>query len=133
MTRSKFVENFTGFIQQAVRLNGKAKEYGISSLENEVEDLDDEDFKHGLRLIIDEVDAAIIDEIYSNKIAFAKGTYERRYKTILKRAVLGIQEGLNTRILVYVLFSYAGLTRSEQREIEYIVIRDSPGSDDSET
>ena len=124
MTRSKFIEEFTGFIQQAIRLNEMAKKHGISSLESEVEDLDDEDFKQGLRFIIDEVDAAIIDEIYSNKIAFARGIYERRYKTIIKRTVLGIQAGISTRLLVFVLFSYANLPPKEQREIEYELMRD---------
>ena len=133
MNRKNFVKQFNGFIQRAVKLNELARRHGLTSLECEVEDLDDEDFKQGLRFIIDEVPAGVIDEIYSNKITFAKGDYERRYKTIVKRTVLAIQAGLSTRLLVFVLFSYAGLTRDEQREIEYIVMRDPPGPDDSET
>ena len=45
MNRKNFIKQFTGFIQRAVKLNELAKRHGISSLECEVEDLDDEDFK----------------------------------------------------------------------------------------
>jgi flagellar motor component MotA len=135
MNRKKFISMTTTLMKQTQRLNAKRLKYGISSLENEVEDLDDEDFRQGLRMIIDGVEAAIIDEIFSNKIAFAKDTYARQYKAVLKRAVLGIQTGLNSYILYNVLTSYAGLTSKEMRELDYLLIRDTdePDSEEEDT
>jgi len=124
MTKRKFISSFMVFIKQAARLNEKRRMHGLSSLENEVEDLDDEFFKQGLRLIIDKTDPAIINEIFSNKIAFEKNKYMRRYMTIVKRAALAIQEGLNTRLLVLVLFSLADLPKKEQHQIECELMKD---------
>jgi hypothetical protein len=119
MNEKKFIGNFTVLIQKAVMLNNKRRKYGITSLEEEVEDLDDEDLKQGLRMIIDGTDIAIVDEVMSNKISFIKDKYESRYKTIIKRVVLGIQKGMDTRSFIFVLFSLANLPPKEQKEIEY--------------
>jgi len=124
MNRSQYFKAYTNFIQCAVRLNEKSRKHELSSLENEIFDLDDEDFKLGLRLIVDEVDAAIIEEIYSNKISFEKDKYVRQFKTIQKRAVLGIQKQENTRILYYVLNSYANLSKDEEHKIDCIIMSD---------
>jgi flagellar motor component MotA len=118
MTRKKFISETAKFILLAAKLNEKARKHGISSLEDELEDLDDEDFKYALRRVVDGVAPAPIGEILSNRIAFEKDKYMRRYKTILKRAALGIQEGLNSHTLFHVLLSYAGLTPNEEKEIE---------------
>ena len=124
MTRSKFISNFTDFIQCAVRLNNKALKQGLLSLEDEIEDLDEEFFKQGLRFVVDGTNTAIIDEILSNKIIFEKSKYAYRYKTIQKRAVLGIQAGLNSYILIHILLSYAGLKQEEQRKVELLLYSD---------
>ena len=124
MTRKKFINIFTDFIKKAVMLNNKRLEHGIQSLENEVEDLDDEYFKMGLRMIIDEVDLKLVDEILSNMLFFKKGKYERTYITIVKRTVIGIHEGLSSRILVMVLLSLANLPKREQNMVEYELLKD---------
>jgi flagellar motor component MotA len=124
MKRNQFINLFTDFVKKAIMLNKKRLEHDIQSLENEVEDLDDEDFKMGLRLIIDGYDPKILDEILSNKISFEKDKYTRIYKTIVKRTVLGIHEGLNNRILFFVLLSMAGLSPKEERKIELEILRD---------
>ena len=125
MTRKQYIKMFTGLVKQAVRLNKERLGYGIQALEYEIEDLDDEYFKHGLRFVVDGTDAAIIDEILSNKLAFEKNKYQRMYMTIVKRAVMGIQEGLNNRIFMYVLLSLAGLSPKEQRKIEWVLLEES--------
>ena len=124
MNKKQFIDNFTGLIQQALRFNERKKRYGLSSLEEHLEDLDDEYFKHGMRMVVDGVEAAHIDEILSNILAYEEDKYTHRFKTIVKRTVLGIQEGLSSRILVFILLSMAGLQKDEQRAIEYIVLRD---------
>jgi len=124
MTRREFIRDFTRFVVQAVRLSKKSRMSGISSLENEVEDLDDEFFKQGLRMIIDEVGPSIVDEILSNKIKFEKNKHSRLYKTIVKRTVLGIQGDLKTRLLVLILFSLANLPRRDQNKLECELLKD---------
>jgi len=69
MTRKKFIDEYTRFIKRAMKLAEKAIRQGIASLEDEVEDIDDELFKHGLRFVIDGVEPRLIDEIMSNRIA----------------------------------------------------------------
>jgi flagellar motor component MotA len=124
MDRKDFIDMYTNLVKQVKRLNEKSLRQGIISLEEEVEDLDDENFKQGLYLIIDGVDPAIIDEIFSNKIAFEKDEYARQYKTVIKRALLGIQSGLNNHILYMILRSYADLTSKEINELDRLMMRD---------
>ena len=109
MTRKKFIVEYTRFIKLAMRLAEKTMEQGVPFLDSITEDIDDELFKEGLRLIVDEVEPRFIDEIMSNRIAHEKDKNMRLFKTIQKRAVLGIQAGENLRVLEKVLNSLAGL------------------------
>ena len=87
-----------------------------------------EDFKMAMRLVVDGVAPEIIDEIFSNLIMFEKDEYARQFRTVQKRAVLGLQGGENFRILYLVLKSYANLSPDENREIDYSLLKDD--SDD---
>lgn len=131
MTRKKFISMYTNLIQCSLRLNEKAIKYGISSLDNEVFDLDDDDLRTGLLFILEKADPAIIDEIFSNMIAFEKDKYMRQLITIKKRALLGIQKQESFRVLYYVLNSYADLSKNERRKIDLIILSDD--SDDNES
>ena len=134
MTRKVFIGKFSNFIQLAVKLNEKSRRYGIASLENEVEDIDDEFFKQGLRLVIDKADKALINEILSNKIASEKNKNTRTFMKIQKRTVLAIHEGLGQRLLVLILLSLVKLPRKELHEIEWELLKDSPSdNNDIET
>ena len=124
MTRKQFINLFTDFFQKALMLHNKRQKYGIQSLEEEVEDLDDENFKTGLRMVIDEVEPGIIDEIFTNKISFEKCKYRRIYMAIVKRALLGIQEGLRYSSFISVLLSMVKLTKKEQSKIDVILLED---------
>ena len=126
MTKKQFISEFAAFAKRAILFNNKKLRHGVKALEEEVEDLDDEYFKHGLRLVIDEVDPKIIDEILSNKLSFEKNKYRRRYMAIVKRTLLGIQEGLSSRILVFLLFSLANLPPKEQKKLEWELMKDPP-------
>jgi flagellar motor component MotA len=121
MNRKTFFKKTADLIQKTLQLNNKVKEGGISSLENEIFDCNDEDLSRGLSFIVDEANAAIIGEYMSNKISFIKDKHTRIYKTILKRAVLGIQAQENSRNLFYILASYAGFTKDEQLELETLI------------
>ena len=124
MTRNKFLNKFTKFLQYAAELNEMARKCGVSSLENELENIDDDYFREGLGLVIDEAEPVLIDEILSYNIKSEKNKYMRLYRTIQKRAVLGIQSGFNTKILVLVLFSCAGLKQEEKKKIESLLMKE---------
>ena len=124
MTRKNFVKNYTELVQCVLKLNKKSLKLGLSSLEEEVEDLNHEKLKKGLYLVIDKADAAIIDEIFSNMVSHIKDKYERLFLTIIKRSLLGIQKQENTRFLYAVLNSLANLSKDEQNEIDSLVLSD---------
>ena len=122
MTRKKFIKEYTRFIKLVEKLAFKAQEQGTSSLDSITEDIDDELFKEGLRLVVDEIEPRFIDEIMSNRIAHEKDKYMRLFKSVQKRAVLGIQAGENVRVLICVLNSLAGLTKEEEWKIMDLLI-----------
>jgi flagellar motor component MotA len=124
MKRDEFIRKFTDLTKQSLVFAGIAKKTSVADLECEVEDLDDEDFKQGLRFVIDGIPSANIDEIFTNKIAFEKDVLARQYRTVMKRALLGIQAGENPYILAHVLMSYVDLTKEERKKIEAVLMRD---------
>ena len=132
MTRKKFVNHCMDFIMLAAKLNEKRVRFGLEALAEEIEDLECEFFKCGLRLAVDGTDPAIIDEILSNKIVFEKCTYARRYRTMQKRTVLALCEGLSTRLLVLILLSLADLPQKELHKAEYELLKDPPCYVDNE-
>jgi len=131
MTRKRFIKLYIDFLQCAIRLNQKAIKYGISSLENEIYDLDDNDLRMGLRFVIDETESSVINEIFSNKIAFEKDKYSRQLLTIKKRAVLGIRKQERFSVFYYVLNSYANLTPKESDKIDLLILFDDSDSDEN--
>jgi flagellar motor component MotA len=124
MTKNELIGKFTELAKRTLKFAAKAKKTNVSDLEDEVEDLDDEDFKQGLRHVIDGFPSAVIDEIFSNKIKFAKDEYERQYRSAMKRALLGIQAVEGPNMLARVLMSYIDLTQREKNQIEAVLMRD---------
>jgi len=132
MTRKKFIKLYTDFLQRVIKLNQKAIQYGISSLENEIYDIDDNDLRMGLRFVVDETEPAVIDEIFSNKIDFEKDKYTRQLMVIKKRAVLGIRKQEKFSVFYCVLNSYANLTLKESCEIDNLILFDDSDDADSD-
>ena len=124
MNREKFIDEYKNFMKLAIALAAKAKEKGIASLENEIEDIDDVLFKEGLRFVVDEVEPRFIDEIMSNKTAHEKDKQMRLLKTVQKRAVMGIQAGEHPYILLKVLCSFIDLTPNEEEKIQIALLPD---------
>jgi len=122
MTRKQFIIRLTNLMKLALKLNNERVKYGITALEDEVEDIDDEFFKHGLRLILLETDPKIISEILSNKEKHEKNKNKRMYNAAAKRAVLGIQEGYSFTVLFQLLISIPNLSHKEKRQIEYEIL-----------
>ncbi|MDR0320446.1 MAG: hypothetical protein LBI28_03000 [Treponema sp.] len=124
MNKNELIGKFTELAKRTLAFAAIAKKTNVSDLECEVEDLDDEDFKEGLRHVIDGFPSTVIDEIFSNKITFAKDAYERQYLSAMKRAVLGIQAIEGRNMLLRVLMSHIDLTQKEKNQIESILLRD---------
>jgi len=122
MTRKKFIAEYTRFITLAMKLAEKSKKEGIASLEEEIEDIDDELFKQGLRFIVYGTEPRLIDEILTNRTAHEKDKHTRLLKTVQKRAVLGIQAEEPLLVFYHVLLSLPGLTQKEEKQIEYLVL-----------
>ena len=122
MNRKKFVAEYTRFIQLAMKLAAKSKKHGVASLEEEIEDIDDELFKQGLRFIVDGTEPRIIDEIMTNRISHEKDKNISILKTVQKRAVLGLQAGEPLLAFYHVLLSSPGLTQKEEKQIEKLVL-----------
>ena len=122
MNRKTFIAEYTQFIQLAIKLADKSQQEGLLSLENEIEDIADEFFKQGLRLVVDGTAPRLIDEIMTNRIANEKDKYTRILKTVQKRAVLGIQAGEPFRVFYHVLKSIPPLTEKEENKIDSLIL-----------
>ena len=121
MNKKTFIAETTKLIQIVMKLNRKALKHGIPSLEEEVEDLDDEDLKRGLRLIIDGADTGTIEDVFSKKISFEKDKYTQMYLIVLKRSILGIQAREKSDFLLNVLMSCIDLEQKEKNEMGTLI------------
>jgi flagellar motor component MotA len=122
MTRKKFIAEYTRILTRAMKLSDKALQQGIASLEDEIDDIDDELFKQGLRFVVEGTEPRLIDEIMSNRIAHEKDKHASLLKTVQKRAVLGIQAGENFRVFYNVLKSLPGLTPKEEEKVDDAIL-----------
>jgi len=125
MNRNQFVQAYSRFIKSFIKLNRIAVRHGFSAMEIEVEDIEFEDFRMGLRLLIDKVDPSIIDEKFTNLIQFTKDKLERQFRAIIKRAIQGIQKRERTSIIVLALNSYVNLSKDEENQIENLLVHEN--------
>jgi chemotaxis protein MotA len=61
--------NEQGIITKLMTMSEKARREGLLALEEELEDLDDEFIKKGMRLVVDGTDAAIIRDLMENELS----------------------------------------------------------------
>ncbi|MCL2211747.1 MAG: hypothetical protein FWB95_07485 [Treponema sp.] len=125
MNRKQFVQAYSGFIKSFIKLNRIAVRHGFSAMEIEVEDVDFEDFRMGLRLLIDKVDPGIIDEKFTNLIQFTKDKLERQFRVIVKRAIQGMQKKERASIIIVALNSYANLSKEEENQIDNLLVHEN--------
>jgi len=119
MSNSEFIKETAYVINRAYEFADKARREGLLALEDELEDLDDEFLKQGLRLVVDGTDHDIINYILSNHINIEQNEYRKRIKKIMKEAVLNIQMGNNSKLIVHTLISY--LDNQELNKISKIL------------
>jgi flagellar motor component MotA len=128
MNRAEFIEKLSELIKYSLMYSKfavEAKDFSKSKeMEQNAIDSTDKDFTHGIYFIIDGMPPSAIDEIYTNKIAFEKDPGMRQYKTVLKRALLGIQAREQPNFLYHVLVSYVDLSEDERKKLDQQFIRD---------
>ncbi|MCL2186534.1 MAG: hypothetical protein FWB86_11910, partial [Treponema sp.] len=105
MDKDEFLSQAAATIKLVYSFSNKARREGLLSLEDELEDLDDEFLKMGLRLVVDGTDSTIINDIMSNKTDIEKDSSRKKLKTIQKIAVLSIQAGDNSSLMVHKIIS----------------------------
>ena len=116
MTHEEFIEKYNAIAGRALAFNEKARREGMLSLEDDLdkEKVNNRDiFEYGMLIAIDGTDRDDIEFILSNIIEQEKDENLRRLKTIQKVAVLGIQSGINPRILFLLLNSLTGIPLNE--------------------
>jgi len=109
MTYDEFLKNFYIILKRAMEFSLKARREGILALDEvlEEEKVDNRDiFEYGMRFAIDGTETDIIEKILSNIINQEKDNFSRTLKNIQKEAVLSIQRGDNTRVLLALINSH---------------------------
>ncbi|MDR0554652.1 MAG: motility protein A [Treponema sp.] len=82
------VFNETAIIQKMIAFSEKARREGLLALEDELEDLDDEFMKKGLRLVVDGTDAAVIRDLMELELSQMQGRHEAKIGTVNMWAAL---------------------------------------------
>ena len=127
MNRNEFIKAYHDLIDTVKGASEKARREGLLAIERDLDQkkADDRDiFHYGMRFVLDGVAPEIINKILSNIIEQEKDEYSRRLKIIQKEAVLNIQQGINTKMLQYILNSYTDLTiADEDKNTGFVIVK----------
>jgi flagellar motor component MotA len=113
-THEDFVKAYYDIASRAFICAEKARKEGLLALEEIIdrEKVKDRDiFEYGLQFVLDGIDYNIINRLLNNLIEQETSENRKILKKIQKEAVLGIQEGLNPRIMGALLNSYTDLSQ----------------------
>jgi flagellar motor component MotA len=116
MNRDEFVGKYKEIVGCALECSKIARTEGLLALEKfyDQEKIYERDiFQYGLCFVVDGTDAEMIEKILSNIIKQEKDEDMIILKNIQKEAVMGIQEGLNPRLVYAILNSYANISLKE--------------------
>lgn len=96
MKRTFSVPSFNeqAIIQKMVGFSEKARREGLLALEDELEDLDDEFMKKGLRLMVDGTDAAIIRNLMELELSQMQARHTEKHGWLLTWAALAPAFGM---------------------------------------
>ncbi|MDR0289972.1 MAG: MotA/TolQ/ExbB proton channel family protein [Treponema sp.] len=86
--------NETGIIQKMQAFSEKARREGLLALEDELEDLDDEFMKKGLRLMVDGTDAAVIRDLLELELSQMQARHAAKINSINVWNILGPAVGM---------------------------------------
>ncbi|GBU28087.1 hypothetical protein R84B8_01645 [Treponema sp. R8-4-B8] len=116
MNSDEFVKQYYAIANRALEFSEKARREGLLAIEDDIdgEKVDRRDvLEYGMRFVVDGVDAEIIRDILSNITAQEKDEKTRVLKNIQLEAVMSIQAGDSTRILLSMLNSCTDLPVNE--------------------
>jgi chemotaxis protein MotA len=82
------VFNLSGMITKLIAFSEKARREGLLALEDELEDLDDEFMKKGLRLVVDGTDAAVIRDLMELELSQMQTRHANKNKILDMWSVL---------------------------------------------
>lgn len=122
MNRDEFYKNVKEIIQRAIVFSRKARREGLLVLEDLIDDdkVHNRDiFDFGLRFVVDGVDGYIVDRILSNIVNRESDEYTSLLKRIKKKAVISIQNGIDSNSLLHLMLSYLD-TQFYEENIENI-------------
>jgi chemotaxis protein MotA len=88
------VLNELGMVQKLLSFSDKARREGLLALEDELEDLDDEFMKKGLRMVVDGTDAAIIRDLMDTEISGAETRHGTKMNVLTQWSALGPGYGM---------------------------------------
>jgi len=119
MNRTEFIEEYQNIVKKALQCSNKARREGLLSLENSLLDhvkAETRDiFEYGLSFVVDGIESEVIDVILSNIINQEKDEHKLILKNIQKQAVIGMQCGLNPRILYAILNSLTDISLNDDK------------------
>jgi len=121
MNRDEFIKNYSKFAKYAAACAEKARREGFLSIEDKIDQekvLERDIFEYGMSFVVDGTDGSLIESILSNIIAQEEDEYAQIFKTIQLEAVLSIQAGDNTRILLCKLNSLTELSIKDDPVIQ---------------
>ena len=119
MNRGEFVKAFYNAAGRALFFSEKARHNGLLSLEDDIDiekAVDGDVFELGMRYVVDGVNPEEIKKILSILAQQEKDEYVSLLKTIQKEAALAIQSGLNTGLLILMLYSYTDISLSDLKD-----------------
>jgi chemotaxis protein MotA len=82
LTFKQQIFNQQGVIQKMMAFSEKARREGLLALEDELEDLDDEFMKKGLRLMVDGTDAAVIRDLMELELSQMQNRHSFKIKLL---------------------------------------------------
>ena len=100
-----FAERLAYAVRKAFEFSEKAGKEDLLALEDDLENLEDGFIKTGLRLVVDGTSADIIDELLSLRIGSLRDEDAKRLRTIQKEALLGIQAGSPSAMVLHTMIS----------------------------
>jgi flagellar motor component MotA len=109
MTKENFVKEYNAIADRALFLAEKGRREGLLALEEDIDEakrVQRDIMEYGLDLIVNGTDPCFVNKILTNIVNLETENDRKTLKTIQKEAILEIQQGLNPRILLYLLNSY---------------------------
>jgi chemotaxis protein MotA len=86
--------NEISIIQKMVAFSEKARREGLLALEDELEDLDDEFMKEGLRLVVDGTDAAVIADLMGEEVSKMQARHAKNQSALMSWAAFSPAFGM---------------------------------------